>query len=236
MKRHVLLEGTFNIRDLGGYAAEGGETLWRSCLRGDSLHRVDKSKIDTLVEEGVRTLIDLRTPCELHAHPSPFEDHRAVCYHHVPLNDGFLDEFTSLPELYIRALTEHSELFAKIMLLIAGAGTGAVLFHCTTGKDRTGLIAALLLANVGVDDQVIAEDYALTGPLIEPLQNDFLSQATYFGFRALAKHPLLECKPEAMLQVLDYLSITYGSASRYLIGAGLPNEANELLRKRLLSG
>ncbi|MGK9086507.1 tyrosine-protein phosphatase [Brucella intermedia] len=238
MKRHIPLQGTFNIRDLGGYAAGESETLWRRCLRGDSLHRLDKNKADVLIKEGVTTVVDLRAPGEVQMRPNPFSTNTSVCYQHMPL---FLDAVGadqsrpfSLEEIYIRALTEQREQFAKVMLLIAEAQNGGVLFHCTTGKDRTGLIAALLLSNAGVDDQAICDDYALTGPLIAPLQKEFLSHAAYFELSELAKHPMLECNPKTIMGVLNYISGTYGSTSRYLIEAGLPWEANEVLRKRLL--
>ena len=87
LNRHLPVKGTYNVRDLGGYAAGTGETRWRRILRADGLHRLDDAGMEALVAEGVTTVIDLRHADELATHPNPFSANPAVHYHNVSLFD-----------------------------------------------------------------------------------------------------------------------------------------------------
>src|SRR5262249_4839021 len=94
--RRVPLEGCLNFRDLGGYpAAAGGATRWGRIFRADALSRLTPAAIELLVGQGLRTVVDLRRPRELAAHPCAFVDHATVVYHHNPVR---LDDTTALDE------------------------------------------------------------------------------------------------------------------------------------------
>ena len=92
LNRHLPIKGTFNVRDLGGYATAAGETRWRRVLRADGLHRVDSDGMSTLVAAGVSTVIDLRHPGELATQPNPFNGQPQVRYHNVSLFDSLAPE------------------------------------------------------------------------------------------------------------------------------------------------
>jgi protein-tyrosine phosphatase len=236
--RHLPIEGTFNIRDLGGYMAGARETLWRRVLRADGLHRLTEAGRDALVGEGVRTVIDLRRPAELDAQPNPFRTDGRVHYVNVSLFENLAPSYgpqiDTLHALYVRALEERADAIASILSTIAEAEEGAVLFHCTAGKDRTGLIAALLLGNAGVADDEIIADYALTGRMIAPLLTEILAHAATQGMAEDAMRPLLACAPETMHATLGHISGKHGSIAGYLNGLGLGDAVATRLKVKLV--
>lgn len=237
--RHLPIKGTYNIRDLGGYSAGLTTTLWRRVLRADGLHRLDEEGMASLVSEGVHVVIDLRNATELEHQPNPFGRNEAVRYHNISLFDALAPTYRpntdTLLDLYIRALRERRQAIGEVLSLIAEADDdGVVLFHCTAGKDRTGIIAALLLATAGVDTATILEDYALTGPMIAPMIDDILANAVAQGGDIEKFRPLLACEPGTMAATIDFIETEYRSAADYLVWAGLRPAAIERLRKRLL--
>lgn len=235
--RHLPVEGTFNIRDLGGYMAGERETLWRRILRADGLHRLTEAGRDRLVGEGVRTVIDLRRPAELEAQPNPFAMDERVRYMNVSLFENLAPTYgpqiDTLHALYVRALQERAEAIAAILSMVAEADEGAVLFHCTAGKDRTGLIAALLLGNAGVSEDQIIADYALTGRMIAPLLDEILAHAAIQGMAEDTMRPLLACAPETMRATLDHIADGHGSIAGYLNTLGLGDTVAARLKSRL---
>lgn len=229
-RRHIALEGVYNIRDLGGYAtAQGTQTAWRRFLRADSPHALTEDGQARLQAEGLTTVIDLRTEAEITETPNPFARRAGVVYAHRPLfaalAPGKLAETADgacpLLGFYQSALDDRHEALHDIMTLIAGADEGAVMFHCTAGKDRTGLVAALLLglAEVSVDD--IVADYALTEGLITGLVAGFLESARQKGGDVVAYARLLASPAPTMRDTLGHLEARYGSVPRYLAHIGM---------------
>ncbi|MBA8840893.1 tyrosine-protein phosphatase [Ochrobactrum sp. RH2CCR150] len=238
--RHIPVVGTFNIRDLGGYTGLDGETQWRRMFRADGLHRLDAAGMALLVDEGVTTVIDLRHDRELVSQPDPFYVNPTVAYHNVSLFEALIPEPGEkgdvLYDLYIKALNHRPVEIVRVLTLIAEAPQGIVLFHCTAGKDRTGIIAALLLALAGVSADLIVEDYALTGPMIAPMIDDILAHAALQGTDLESFRPLLAAEPRTMADTISYIDRHYGSATDYLAKSGLRPDTAELLRHRLMYG
>lgn len=237
-QRHLAIDGTFNLRDLGGYPLASGRTRWRSVLRSDGLHRLGEEGVAKLLAEGIATIIDLRRHEECQAQPNPFASRPTVAYHNVSLFDqlapGAMSDQDVLYDLYIQALVRRQEAIAEVLRRIADAGEGAVLFHCTAGKDRTGIIAALLLAVAGVETATIVEDYALTKAQIAPLISIFLDEAATRGTDIETFRPLLACEPETMAATMAYIAQTYGSVETYLAAIGLAPVTIARLRSRLV--
>ncbi len=241
--RHIPVPGTHNIRDLGGYATQAGPTRWRRLLRADGLHRMNQEGVAQLHGLGVRTVIDLRRHHELATQPNPTNGHPGIAYVHISLFDKLdvaeatapeTDEPNVLLSLYRRALAERGEEIRQILTTIAEAD-GLVLFHCTAGKDRTGVIAALLLALAGVSEQDIVADYALTKSQIAPLLDAIQQRVTARGEDMNRYKALLECEPETMQQFLDHLAEHHGGVNRYLVGIGVTETITARLRARLLA-
>ena len=236
--RHLPIPGTHNVRDLGGYATASGPTQFRRLLRADALHRLDETGVVTLVDTGVTTVIDLRHDDELSHQPNPFTTHDAVSYHNVSLLDGLAPSLMAdgdlLLELYKLALGRRQGAIAEVLTLIANAPTGTVLFHCTAGKDRTGIIAALLLGLVGVDASDIVDDYAQTAGLIAPIVEEITAGAVARGADPKSFQRLLASEPATMVATLAFIETEFGSVPAYLALIGLDETTITRLRNRLL--
>lgn len=225
-QRHWRLPDTHNIRDLGGYArAGGGATQWRRLLRGDNLFHLEAESQASLVEAGLSLVIDLRNDREIQAEPNPFVRHEPVAYRNISLFERLspIDLLASpfdMSERYRDALDHCGDGLAEVLVAIADAPPGLVLFHCTAGKDRTGLVAALLLTMAGVSEDDVIADYALTGtaePLISRLRNKSLAA----GAEPLQVERVLASAPATMATTLAHLNAAHGGLDRYLPSIGL---------------
>lgn len=235
--RDLAVPGGFNVRDLGGYPGHAGDTRWRRVLRSGGVHRIGDDGLEVLRAHGVTCIIDLRHAEEHRTQPSPLRDVPGLAFHAVSLFEGLAPDTLQpgdvLLDLYILALETRADRFAQVMELIAGHDQGAILFHCSAGKDRTGLIAALLLSLAGVPRQTIIDDYSLTAPRIAPLIAQFLADATARGEAADRYQPLLACDPATMAATLDYLATRHGGAAAYLAAAGVAPDTLRRLTARL---
>jgi protein-tyrosine phosphatase len=237
-ERRLPLEGACNVRDLGGYGVEGGAaTRWNRFLRGDSLHRLTRKDVRILLDYGVRTVIDLRDPPERRAEPSRLEGIAGIAVHKVPL----LAELslpggripTDLGEMYVLCLRRGAKALRRVFEILGAEHGGAALFHCAVGKDRTGVVAALLLNLAGVGRQAILEDYAASEANIKPLVEQWSRQ--YLENPDTGWHPdLLSCRPQNMERMLDFLEEQYGGAAGYLRRAGLEEQTLLAIRARML--
>jgi len=244
MSRHLPVQGAYNIRDLGGYKSVLGKTIpWRRFLRSDSLHRLADGEIERLHAIGLRKVIDLRTPAELAQAPNPFASYPNVQFANVPLFDDLSPEALSktrrpgddpLIAFYMAAIDTRGAAISAIMAEIAGVEQGAVLFNCTAGKDRTGIIAALLLGLADVPHDQIVEDYTLTADLITDLVAEFLELSRARGGDTESYAKLLQSPGPTMASTLAQIQAKYGSISEYLEAIGLPLSDVEKLRSRLL--
>jgi protein-tyrosine phosphatase len=239
--RHLSLAGTYNVRDIGGYLSRAGRrTRWRTLLRVDSLHRLAAPDQAELLAYGVRTIVDLRHASELLGAPNVFAESDEVRYTHSPLLEDPTTRpssaaSASLGELYRFALRTRGPQVAEIVGQLAQEDGLPALVHCTAGKDRTGLIVAPLLGLVGVPDETIAEDYALSSTF---LQGDYFEEARLRAERvgiAWSEYQLrLVCPSSLMVDTLTWLDDAYGGTEAYLLGLGLAPQELAGLRERLL--
>ena len=239
--RRLAWEGLLNARDLGGYPAQGGrETRWGALVRSDSLAALTEAGRAALAGYGVRAIVDLRLTDEIDRHPNPFAepgDH-GIVYSNVSIIDPAVEsppERLTLAQSYLWMLDRFHRAVAEVMRVIANAPEGGVLIHCAAGKDRTGLVAALLLGVVGVAPETIAADYALTAENLRPRDEEWLEHGP--GDRAEREELLLRFAPtaEVMLEVLDHLTDRYGGVEAYLLEAGVTPDDLDRLRARLLA-
>jgi hypothetical protein len=170
--RHLDWEGCFNVRDLGGLPAAGGRVTRRGALvRSDALDRLSRGGWRALAAHGVRTILDLRTDGE-HRNGNGARPPRIATVR-VPLarieDRAFRDRWGdrpvfSTPLVYEPFLDRFAGSAAAAVAAIAHAEPGGVAFHCAGGRDRTGLIAGIVLTLVGVAADDIVADYALSAP------------------------------------------------------------------------
>jgi len=201
--RFLQIGSTLNLRDLGGYpVAQGGSTRWRTLLRSDSLHKLSRADQAKLADYGVRTVIDLRSFGEVRSATNRIAESEVLQYVHVPFGDPVLVA-RSRAELYCLALHRRQREFQKVLTVLAGERVLPAILQCSAGRDRTGLVVALVLAMVGVPPETIAADYALRSESRSDVQ--------------------MERPHEAMLHTLTYLESTFGGIHEYLhvIGVGI---------------
>ncbi|MGQ5262215.1 tyrosine-protein phosphatase [Micromonospora sp. ZYX-F-536] len=237
--RHIPLPATFNFRDVGGYTGHDGRTVRRGRLyRSDSLHRLDEQDRDAFAAIGIRTVIDLRRPAEVdrdgrvpayqgltyrHIHPEHADWAEQPHEEGVSLARYLADRYADLAQTGTAGL-------AEAVGLIADSSTAPVVVHCVAGKDRTGIVCALTLAVLGVDDADIAADYALSTE----------ASARYSAWLAATvgevnvPAPFLASPAEAMQIFLDELRAGHGSVEGYLRHAGVTDEQLAALRDHLL--
>lgn len=241
-------EGCMNTRDLGGYpTVDGAVTRWGAVVRSGSLVSLTACGLAALLDSGLRTVIDLRSPGELADYPGPFASGsvRGVCFRNIALSDPGTPpwhpsssqpgEPTTLADDYIARLERSPARIVAIMTAITRAAAGGVLIHCAAGKDRTGIISGLLLDVVGVAGEVIAEDYALSERVLWPNDAHWLEHGP--GDRA-GREKLFtwrSARAEVMLRVLAWLHDRHGGAVGYLQTSGISVPDVEWLRERLVA-
>jgi protein-tyrosine phosphatase len=235
-------EGCLNARDLGGYATEDGrETRWGTVVRSDCPAALTEAGRAALAGYGVRAIVDLRLPAELADDPNPFAepgDH-GIAYTNVSFIDPAAappDAVSTLAEDYLQMLDRYRQGVAEALAAIARApDDGAVLVHCAAGKDRTGLISALLLGLVDVPAETIAADYAMTAELLRPRERQWL-EGLDPEERAQREAMLARYAPtaEVMVAVLEGLGERHGGVEPYLRSTGLGQDDLDRLRERLV--
>ena len=230
--RDLAWEGCLNVRDLGGHPTEdGGKTRFGAVVRADSVRKLSDEGWAALVEHGVKRIVDLRFHDELEADP-PRELPVEVV--HIPLL-GVFDEvpwFDTVGEFYLECLEGYGENFVGAVTAVARAPEGGVVVHCHAGKDRTGLVVALLLRLAGVAPGEIAADYALSEVKLAELLDPWLADAEDEQERERRRR-IASAPPEAMLGVVEELDRRYGSARDYLLAGGAAEADLERVRERL---
>jgi protein-tyrosine phosphatase len=237
------LSGCFNFRDLGGYPAANDHRIrWRTLFRADGLSRLDTSDLASLAELGLSTVVDLRTSWEVSEwgqHPDNFFD---VEYHHLPLTDvppsgEDLARYTDpvfVTARYRRLLADGSSSIARAVEVLAGPGALPAVFHCSAGKDRTGVLAALILGFLGVPDDMIVRDYALSGEvmgnMLEWMRTAFGEDTDSFEHYSPA---VISVHPEAMTGFLSSLREDHGGFDELAVALGV-SDAVERLKESLL--
>jgi protein-tyrosine phosphatase len=235
--RWIALEGAFNVRETGGYPANGGTTRPNVLLRADSLHKLTDADREALLARGLRTVIDLRHASEISVAANIFAQSDTVAYHAVPIFESQPDTSnidTDLATIYRYMVDECQVGLLKAMQTLAHAPEGAVLVHCSAGKDRTGIVTALALNAVGVPREYVVADYALTTEAMNRLRPQLLANTTLPPETRLHLEKLLSSEPELMAGLLNYLDTHYGGVDAYLTHIGFLPADREVLHARLV--
>jgi protein-tyrosine phosphatase len=243
-ERHLAWDACYNARDLGGLpTVDRGETQWQAVIRSDILSRLTNQGQQALLDYGVRTIIDLRAPQETQKEPSVFTvpptDLRAPIYLNLPLEkyypyvSALISKAETRAEVYCIILDHYPDAVAAIMQAIANAQPGGVVIHCHAGKDRTGIVAALLLSLAGVRADAIAEDYAESQRRLWPLYEQYVAEAG--GEVAVNFWLKPTATSEMMHTMLVHLEVRYGGVRAYLVAAGMAETEIDCLVRRLRS-
>ncbi len=249
--RLVRLEGTRNFRDLGGYRGVDGRTVrYRRLYRADELAGLTEADLSVLRELGVTTVCDLRGTGE--AEQAPDVVLTGAERVSLPMGEGDADngnlvgrvangEIAGVDEafmtgIYLSLLSRFPAEIAGVLALAADPDRHALVFHCAAGKDRTGLVAALLLAALGVSEHDILDDYELTNRYrsawrIAQLRPELAAR----GVDIDVMTAYFSAPRETMAAALQALVAEHGSLEGYLTGAaGVSDATLEALREHLL--
>lgn len=240
MDRYVRLplKNASNVRELGGYASLTGKlTTFGYLLRADDLSKLDKDDIQFLLNYGITSVIDLRSDSELKNFPDPFEKIERINYKHIPLieqdviDPNFYKELMKNPssfltEMYLDMIKNATIGITKVFEFIANQDDG-VLFHCTAGKDRTGIIAMLLLGLAGVSKEDIVTNYMVT---------EIYIRKTMLELENVNEFPkeLGMSKAEYIEPVIDYIVYTFNGFEEYLLFIGIDSEVLKKIKEKML--
>jgi protein-tyrosine phosphatase len=240
MARMIQLEGAVNFRDLGGYeTVDGQRTRWRVLFRADGLSELTEPDLAMMAELGIRTVVDLRSGYEVEngrfnvvAHP--------VDFHHFPFIDALPDvqEWDRRPGLLA---AQYKEMLVDAMVQIRGAlevladaEAHPTVFHCTAGKDRTGLLSALLLSLLGVPEEMIVADYALSGEAMERLRAKLILKYPDGSDVIADIDEVFSADPVNMVGLFTFLREKFGDVGGWASAAGVSDELVSRLKSVLL--
>jgi protein-tyrosine phosphatase len=239
-RRWVELEGASNFRDLGGYVtANGGRVRWGSVFRSDALHQLSEEDLRRLEALGVVRVIDLRSPEEVAANGRGSLGDSDVEYISAPIIPSTSGESQGAPpgddiaERYAWYLEVGRAAFVEVFETLAASDRGAVVFHCAAGKDRTGVVAALLLTALGVGDDDVASDYALTTQVLPSVLERMSRDPIHGAAVAQAPPGRLVAAPETMYRFLRLVAERHHDARSWMEGAGVAGASIDSLRNRL---
>lgn len=252
--RRLMTKGLYNARDLGGFpTAEGKTTRFGVFVRSEAPVDLPEEDIAYLRDYGVTASMDFRGTGEAQARPSDLRE--LMPYYHRPLfNEAAMAGSGAHPpkkigwgEQYIE-MAEGCRDWAKDVLTIAAENQGILLYHCTTGKDRTGLMTCYLLSIAGVGRADIAADYCVSQVFLEPVYEKMRSGKMHLGpppgdgkgegGKMPPMPPMdnsfFETPASAMLTLIDYLTERYGGVVEYLREIGVEESVLAALRNKLV--
>ena len=263
----VGLAGAANMRDLGGYRTEHDSRVRQGVLyRSDSPHRLAGEDSAAFAQLGIRTFIDLRSSAELDRLGRPPLGPAVRAYVHAPLRmaapaarptgtgsagtvpagtapagtvpaglrpDGTL----TLGKLYRCLVTQSGEELRTILRVLSDEQAYPVLVYCVAGKDRTGIVAALILALLGVPDETIAADYAASADSFARFLELCAQDGTFADLTTdqRASSSLFGAEAETMLSFLGWIRAEFGSVEALVAGFGVDGAAIASLRRNLLA-
>jgi protein-tyrosine phosphatase len=217
-------------------------------VRSDNVASLTPEGRQAMIDYGVTTVIDLRSESEVNGSPGPpFSEFQstsplspqgsrmgAPAYRHLPLIDDAtaptLNQAPTMPERYKLMLERRQGGMGAIFEAIAAAD-GPVLFHCFAGKDRTGLVAAMMLSIAGVEPEAIGADYAETDLQLADRYEEWLAKASPERLESMRDE--LRCPPEWILNTLEHVDKKWGGVEGYLEAAGLPSSTIARLQSKL---
>lgn len=240
-----------NLRDLAQVPLTQGNLIPGLLWRSDDISLSPETQVRSLAEAGLSTVIDLRSADELNKMVSPFFSALGIEHRHVPVLSDIsdpeslgaslagIDSPQAVGSWYAQTFSTRAESFVTAFDIIA-EGTGATLFHCAAGKDRTGMLAAALFTVLGASREDIVADYAHTDTNITAVMGRLAAAAktsetasNHPGFEL--DHPLLRAQAPAMESMLEVLEEA-GGLHEILRAAGLTPELEVRLRNKLVVG
>jgi protein-tyrosine phosphatase len=239
-ERHIELENALNFRDVGGYeTTDGHRVRWRRMFRAGGLSQLTTADLAVLDELGIATVLDLRSTAEWESGRFPVHA-MPVAFHHLPLVEEILDPTKySVPEGMLAARYQEiaqigATYIARAISIVADADTHPIVVHCLAGKDRTGIVVALVLSLLGVDDETVALDYSLSNLSMAALRARAEAAGVPRRRSEEVSAEVFSAKPSNIHALFAALRAAHGSIENYVIASGVKPAAIESLRAALL--
>lgn len=230
--RVLELAGSHNVRDLGGLLTSDGRLVRRGRIfRSDYPAFAEVDDGAALRAMGLRTVVDLRRGAEADFECVSWQDH-GVTYHRCPLAAGAESSWHARYQAY---LTHRRETVVEAVRQVMAVDAHPVLFHCAAGKDRTGVVAALVLSVLGVDAEQIVADYVLTEAALERILARLATAGPYAAMLAGSSYDDQVPRAQHMHDFLGWVE-ERGGAAQWLLENGLPRQRLDDVRRHLLSG
>jgi protein-tyrosine phosphatase len=233
-ERLLPIDGITNARDIGGYETQDGHyTKTKKYIRTASPDRLDEVGLSFLYDYGVRVQIDLRSEYEITRAPSKVQGYKDIAYYHVNLLQeagmavvpSSVKEYKDLSGLYVYMIEACKEQIKAVFEIFLQYPYDTIMFNCSAGKDRTGVIAGLLLDLVGCHEYDIVKDYSESYENNLPIISQLEQYLTTMDDSD--KVDFLGSKPQYMMKFLAYIKEHYGSAKEVLYQCGLSEEQVE---------
>jgi protein-tyrosine phosphatase len=243
------LQGAINFRDLGGYSTNVGKQVkWGKIYRSADISKLTDKDLKTLTELNIKFECDLRGEKEYEAAPDKLPDGierialPAGSENVSPGMSGFIKYMKSeaTADSMIMAMyskTDHFQKKYKPMFdrLLSLGTDEALMFHCTAGKDRTGIGAALILYALGVNENTIYDDYEATNIYRESSNKQYIKALTAYGISEKAAQKLMAADRKYLKATFDSLKKQYGSVEFFLQSEmGLTMNNLKILREKYL--
>jgi len=250
-QRQLPLEKTYNFRDVGGYPTEDKRRMrWGLIYRSAHLSELSDQDHVALRRIGIKLVCDFRTREEAQAQPDRLPQDGSIEYLHMPIAHGKFDPAEALekikqgdiswltddfmPNNYVKQIDNFAGLWKQFFEHLMKPEKRPLVFHCTAGKDRTGVCAALILLSAGVPESTVIADHALSNTYNAAVIARIKKKLEEFGIDPEAMHDYLTAPRNAMEAVLTHLKKNFGSAKQYLIEkAGIDSDDLERLRMEI---
>lgn len=235
--RRLKLNNIVNCRDLGGYVCADGTTKFGRFLRCGIPATPTSDDIVEILKYGVKTVIDLRGDWECENQPSVFQFIESINYHHICLfeiNAAISAQFDgTLEKSYELSIEEYKDRYAKVLRTIADAPDGGILFHCFFGKDRTGMLTALLLSIAGAEKEDIIADYQVSYTYIKSFIEREKSNPDGNIWDNDETNYL--SNPGTIISLMNFIDKKYGSVDGYLKEIGIDKETKQKIKSRFFA-
>ena len=251
-ERRPFVEGCPNLRDLGGYETEEGRRVrWGLVYRSSNLSRLTEKGIDQIKRLGIKRIYDFRTEAEALKLPSRFPESTAEATVTLPIQHGEFEPTSVFDRIkngdcdwiseefmlqgYIESIERFPQVWHRLFHDLLEAGNRPLLFHCTGGKDRTGVAAALLLLALGVPVATVVSDYGLSDGYNAEVRRSIYDHLRPYGVEIAKVEPYFTAPESRLRSLLAYIRDRYGTAADYLSRrAGVDRKTIAGLRKALL--
>ncbi len=226
-----ILENLYNVRHLGDIKTLNGEVTKKyKYIRGSAKGSLNDEEKAHFYNLGTRVIVDLRYTNEITKSPSPLRDYEDTKYYHVDMMGEFWQMrekgYADLSDLYIDLLDDSQAKIKEVFKIFINHKDEGIYFHCTAGKDRTGIIVMLMLSLINVPHQVIVDNYS----------ESYEHNRHRPGYKFMKEEWIrfTWSKPEYIEKAIKHLNDKYGGSLKYLEHIGLTNEEINTLKASLL--